>query len=325
MTWLELDDRILEHPKFIRAVNLGGSDTVHLWLGLRAYCGQHLTDGAIPKDMLSEVRGPLNTKKRAAALAVLINVGLIEETENSFHMHDYLQWSSSRKQVLAARERARQRQAKLRGGHAVTSSETNANTSFIVTERRGVEMELGDGEVQDLPELPEGNNQPVTTRERSRDPKALAKAFRADPLRFGAEVGLVETWPEVKTICAAFEQTWGRKDAPRHGGDPRARVILDRFEEGFSVEQLCRAIRQSRFADYITGNKANQTLMTILRDAAQVDKFCALTAPAAPRLPPKSVLNQPHEANADYETRRALESSRRVRELIELTAPKGRA
>jgi len=117
MSWLELDDGILDHPKFIRAAKLGGSEAIHLWLGLRAYCGKHLTDGAIPKDMLDEVRGPANPKKRAAALAALVTVGLLHEADDQMLMHDYLDWSSSRDEVLKAREAARLRKAKSRGGH----------------------------------------------------------------------------------------------------------------------------------------------------------------------------------------------------------------
>lgn len=115
MSKLELDDQILNHPKFIRAVKLGGAETVFLWLGIRAYCGQLLTDGFVPSDMLDEVRGPLNAKKRAAALQVLVEVRLLDPCDGGFRMHDFLDWSRSKAQVLADRERARERQARSRG------------------------------------------------------------------------------------------------------------------------------------------------------------------------------------------------------------------
>lgn len=114
MSWIELDDQILEHPKFIRAVKSGGADALHLWIGLRAYCSQKLTDGLVPTDMLDEVRGPRDPKKRAQSLGVLRAAGLLDEHADGIVMHDYLDWSSSRDEVLGRREKARERKARSR-------------------------------------------------------------------------------------------------------------------------------------------------------------------------------------------------------------------
>lgn len=115
MSKIELDDQILDHPKFVRAVKLGGSDTFFLWAGLRSYCSKLLTDGFIPDDMLDEVRGPKDQRKRSAALEVLKTVNLVEDCDGGVRLHDYLDWASSRDDVLRWRARARERQAKSRG------------------------------------------------------------------------------------------------------------------------------------------------------------------------------------------------------------------
>jgi 5-methylcytosine-specific restriction endonuclease McrA len=131
---LELDDQILNHPKFIRAVKIGGSEPIHMWLGIRAYVGQNLSDGFVPADMVDEVRGPLG-KKRTAALKVLTDVGLLHHVAcgrislpvcdrcdsmvaavvpvggAGYLMHDFLQWSSSKEQVLQWRASNNQRNA----------------------------------------------------------------------------------------------------------------------------------------------------------------------------------------------------------------------
>lgn len=134
MAWLELDDRILEHPKFIRAVKLAGSDAIHLWLGIKAYCGQQLTDGFVPADMLDEVRGPTDRRKRAVALKALIEVGLLERRDDgSISMHDYLDWSSSRENVLDRREKARERKAKSRDPSRRDTQRDFARTDSDVT------------------------------------------------------------------------------------------------------------------------------------------------------------------------------------------------
>jgi hypothetical protein len=111
---IELDDQILNHPKFIRAVKIGGSEAIHLWLGMRAYCSQNLTDGFIPSDMLDEVRGPKSEKARRSAMAALVEVNLVELRDDGVALHDYLDWASSRDEVTQWRAKARERKAKSR-------------------------------------------------------------------------------------------------------------------------------------------------------------------------------------------------------------------
>lgn len=132
MSWMDIDDKLLDHPKFIRAVKRGGSDTVFLWLGLRQWVAQNLTDGFIPSDMVDEVRGP-DGKRRVAALNVLKEVGLIDDADGGVMLHDYLQWSRSRDAILKQREANRLRQARSRGSHAVTDTATHANVTPSVT------------------------------------------------------------------------------------------------------------------------------------------------------------------------------------------------
>jgi hypothetical protein len=154
-----------------------------------------------------------------------------------------------------------------------------------------------------------------------RDIQALATAYLRDEFtgsNGGIGGGVATHWPEVLAVCGAFQRAWGRPVNLRSIGlkDPRLRVVLERLAEGFTVAQLELAIQRSRHADYIAGNQANQALQTILRDAGQVEKFGALTqAPRKPeRLDPR---NEAQDRNADHESRRALQASRRVREFLE--------
>lgn len=140
MSWIELDDQILEHPKFIRAVKVAGGDAVHMWLGLRAYCAQKVSDGLIPTDMMDEVRGPREPRKRRAALEALTSVGLLEAVSEGVRLHDYLEWSSSRDEVLARRASARDRKRRSRANGSVTDgdvtdeSRRDGNGSHDVTD-----------------------------------------------------------------------------------------------------------------------------------------------------------------------------------------------
>lgn len=129
MSYLELDDGILDHPKFVLAADRGGSGAIHMWLGLRAYCGQHVTDGDIPKYMLKKVSGPERPRDREHALAVLIEVRLVEDRTDHYQLHDFLDHCRSRDEIITARARNRERQAKSRGSHTVT----DAVTARVVT------------------------------------------------------------------------------------------------------------------------------------------------------------------------------------------------
>lgn len=154
MSRLELDDQILNHRKFVRAVRLGGSEAIHMWLGIRAYVGQNLSDGLVPSDLVDDIRGP-SGKKRTLALNTLAEVGLVHRVEagallgepcekcsarlaamgiafGGLLMHDFTDWSRSKSQVLADRERARERQAQSRGkSHGKSRRDTTVTTTDV--------------------------------------------------------------------------------------------------------------------------------------------------------------------------------------------------
>lgn len=115
MSKIELDDQILRHPKFRRAVARGGSAVIHMWLALRAYCAQQLTDGHIPIDMIDFVDGPTDSRSKNRAISCLADSNLLHRTDTGWFLHDYLDHSSSRAQVIAWREANRTRKRNSRG------------------------------------------------------------------------------------------------------------------------------------------------------------------------------------------------------------------
>ena len=145
MSWMKLDDAILDHPKFIRAARNGGSEAIHLWLGLRAWCAQSLSDGFVPGDMVDEVRGP--KRGREKALATLVQVGLVKEMEGGWQLHDYLDWSDSREEVLDARRKAAARQKAAREKRAAESRDHVPKTSRRDSRCDADDASLRDGEV----------------------------------------------------------------------------------------------------------------------------------------------------------------------------------
>jgi hypothetical protein len=93
-----------------------------------------------------------------------------------------------------------------------------------------------------------------------------------------------QAWPEVVGICTKLHAVFGgRPQFPRVESDSRVRCILGRFAEGYSRAELERAVELAAKDPHIAGNRQFQTVQTILRDGAQVDKFMALAEGGAER------------------------------------------
>lgn len=140
MSWLLLDDRILAHPKFVRAERLGGSAAFHLWVGLLSFCKQRLTDGVVPLDMVDKVDGPA-PRWRARALDALVGAGLVQRDEVAVRLHDYLAHNDSRAHVERKLSEKRARDEARKAAYLNRAAlDTNTNTPTVtatLTKREG--------------------------------------------------------------------------------------------------------------------------------------------------------------------------------------------
>lgn len=111
MSWLRLDDDMLDHPKWVRAIRDGGSAALHLWIGLCSWCSRHLTDGEIPADMVETIAGPRGTKVTAKARRALADASLIvQRDDGGVTVVDYLERNPSRAEVTEKKRRRAQSQ-----------------------------------------------------------------------------------------------------------------------------------------------------------------------------------------------------------------------
>lgn len=108
MSWVKIDDRLPEHPKFFatscrdRALNL--------YIIALCYCSRNLTDGVVPKAVMHEGRGA----KRVCES--MVAAGLFTENSTSYVVKDYLEWNRSKEQVKEIQ--AKRRKAGQAGGEA---------------------------------------------------------------------------------------------------------------------------------------------------------------------------------------------------------------
>lgn len=103
--------------KWRRAVELGGSDVIALWLALKCYCSQHPdTEGFIPAEVLDGLPGaPRRARKALQALIECGRMlpkgergtGLVETVEHGWKLHDYLDHAAAPEEDELRREKAR--------------------------------------------------------------------------------------------------------------------------------------------------------------------------------------------------------------------------
>jgi len=126
MPWVRIDDHFDEHPKFLKA----GPLAMALWVAGLAYCNRNLTDGFIPLGKVAglcswtfldepDAQGRSRVVKAGITSGMsgddvdpeylaqrLVNAGLWEYLgPEGYRVHDYLDYQTSRKEVLRERDR----------------------------------------------------------------------------------------------------------------------------------------------------------------------------------------------------------------------------
>lgn len=105
LSWVKLDDQFFLNPKVIAA----GHDAVILYLAGLTYAAGQLTDGKITAAALQALAGLTGTDSGLAAR--LVDVGLWEQCEDDYLIHDYLKYNPSAEQVERRREQTAARVA----------------------------------------------------------------------------------------------------------------------------------------------------------------------------------------------------------------------
>lgn len=151
---------MLDHPKWRRALRLGGDEVVATWVRLVSWCSRNLTDGRVPADVVAQV-SEVRSVERSRALRALADAGLIAFSHPSdagltavssgsdVIVTDYLERNPSRSQVLEERARRSQSQRARR----VRSPEARASTGHASTsDPRCNEVPARPGPARPIPE-----------------------------------------------------------------------------------------------------------------------------------------------------------------------------
>jgi hypothetical protein len=127
MSYVQLDDRIANHPKIVRA----GPEAAWMWTAAIAYCQNYLTNGYVPRSALGGL-GPFKNPKGLAERLVEAKKpggehGLFERRGDDYAVHDYLEHNLPAEEVLRRRAEAAAKKARQRGRNVESHGDTNGD------------------------------------------------------------------------------------------------------------------------------------------------------------------------------------------------------
>lgn len=114
--YVQLVNGFYGNEKVQELARSGRMDAVGVFCMSLAYCGDHLTDGFVPRRAMLYVIGATGEQ-----IGALCDVGMFEEVEEGWLIHDYTAHNRTKEQVLHARADAKERKSKSRCHNTVTS------------------------------------------------------------------------------------------------------------------------------------------------------------------------------------------------------------
>lgn len=121
MTWIRLDDSILDHPKFVDLDH----GAIVLWLAGLAHCNRFTTDGLIAAAHVPKMLRSYNVS--APAPGLLVSRGLWEPHPDGFTVHDFADYQPTKEKIETRRDQYRRskqesRRGSVHSGHYVAST-----------------------------------------------------------------------------------------------------------------------------------------------------------------------------------------------------------
>lgn len=120
--YVQLVNGFYANEKVQELARSGRMDAVGVFCMALTYCGDHLTDGFVPRRAMLYVIGATGEQVNA-----LCDVGMLEEVEEGWLIHDYTAHNRTKEQVLHARKKSAERVSKHRNESDVTALHRNCN------------------------------------------------------------------------------------------------------------------------------------------------------------------------------------------------------
>lgn len=213
----------------------GRMDAVGVFCMALTYCGDHLTDGFIPRRAMLYVIGATGEQVNA-----LCDVGMLEAVDEGWLIHDYTAHNRTKEQVLHARKKSAERVAKhrnesdvtalLRNCNAVTSGQTpeHQNTRTQKKEKEeyssSFSKEISPTEYADMDEK-DATDRTIASEYTNLD---LTGAWNAFASRHQSETRTINDWTRLwKGWCQRRANMSGIPPSKRHKHTWKCRHVLE--------------------------------------------------------------------------------------------------
>lgn len=120
--YVQLVNEFYANEKVQELARSGRMDAVGVFCMALTYCGDHLTDGFVPRRAMLYVIGATGEQVNA-----LCDVGMLEAVDEGWIIHDYTAHNRTKEQVLHARKKSAERVANHRNESDVTALHRNCN------------------------------------------------------------------------------------------------------------------------------------------------------------------------------------------------------
>lgn len=176
MVWQKFSDRARESRK-IRSCS---DSAFRLWWAIGNWCSEHETDGYIPKGEVKDAWRPLARKRfrYAECCQELVEIGLLEDHETAFKVHDFEQFNPPKVVLEQRRSGGRERVSRHRSRQKEQQKPANNNEVTHINIR--VTDVLGNGP-RPVPSRPDPDQRDHATRALS-DARASEDEFTADTM-----------------------------------------------------------------------------------------------------------------------------------------------
>src|SRR5262245_19114279 len=266
--------------KWRRAVELGGSDVIALWVAMKCYCSIHPdTEGFIPDEDLDGLPGAPRGARRKALQALIgcgrllpggeRGPGLVEGAEGGWQMHDYGDHSAPPEEIELRKEKQRlkkqaYRETKRRELDALRGLTESGDTWG---QSRGQPGGQSRGQPGDSPGDSQGTV-PGDDPARACPPES---ARAPAPARVGAHPNPTQPNPQ-KNLRRLASGIRGARARPGERGHPvEASAAHRQFaaEHGLELEPFLEQLRDAPSTAGLTEGEIGQRLAAMLVQAAE--------------------------------------------------------
>ena len=233
--YVQLVNEFYANEKVQELARSGRMDAVGVFCMALTYCGDHLTDGFVPRRAMLYVIGATCEQVNA-----LCDVGMLEAVDEGWLIHDYTAHNRTKEQVLHARKKSAERVAKHRNESDVTALHRNCNavTSGQTPEHQNTRTQKKEKEENSSSSSKEiGLNDFELVREKAHANAAiirdypnldLSDAWNAFAARHYGETRSVNDWTRLwKGWCQRRANMSGIPPSKRHIHTWKCRHVLE--------------------------------------------------------------------------------------------------